>query len=59
MKIKKYYCLYCKKFLGSLEVFDYYQRDIAPKSLKCKECGRTVIETEPEFKKFLEEKYKN
>lgn len=59
MKIKKYYCPNCKEFKGYLQVYDYYQRFNSPQSLKCKKCKRSIILTEPEFKKFLEEKFKN
>lgn len=58
MKIKRYYCSYCKKFLAPFQVYDYYERDATQISLRCKKCNR-IVEIEPEFKEFLAQKHKD
>lgn len=56
MRIKKYYCRHCGQFRSCLQVHRIKRVSyVAPLEIvhKCKYCETDVIETEPEFKKWL------
>ena len=54
MRIKKYYCKHCGQFRSILQVYESEEGGlITVHTKRCKYCDREVIETAPEFKKWL------
>ena len=56
MRIKKYYCPHCGQFRSRRQVYSLEFILITKPiiEIECLYCDRQVIETEPEFKKFLD-----